>query len=286
MRRWTARGRQGGDEAPCSLFRASSAYSGRARPVPGELGLFPYELGPPQETRPARRFRPPNAGLGLPGSARAAAGRCGPLRAAAGHSGPGERATTGPPSMTSARPPEASAARSSATSPPELSRRAFPKSFGPRSGPKEALLGQKRARSGPGTTDGRLHGQDVHLGVAGPAGEFARGRVAAGVAPGRARQHHLGDLVLTGEPRESSGRATLQGGELAAELRGQRRVACQQLLQVSGWRPGRDDCHQEIAGQLRRERGRAPDQRLHASPRRGAAQDGGPRLAVRCRCSP
>ena len=52
----------------------------------------------------------------------------------------------------------------------------------------------------------------MHLGVAGPAGEFVHDAVAA--SAGVTGQEYLGDLVLVCELRESIGRAALQRGEL------------------------------------------------------------------------
>jgi hypothetical protein len=109
----------------------------------------------------------------------------------------------------------------------------------PRGGSASPSSSAARPRS-PTTTTG-LCGQDVHLSVAGPVDEFVQDAVAA--SAGVAGQHYLGDLVLVCELREGIGRAALQRGEPAAELRCQRGVPGQHLVQVSGCRYGRDDCH-------------------------------------------
>ena len=119
----------------------------------------------------------------------------------------------------------------------------------------------------------------MYLGVAGPPGELAQQRVASSPEFGVPGQHDLGDLVLSRELGQGIGRVrALKPDELTAELRGQRGITGQYRLKLGRRRPLLllDHRHPEVAGELCSERCRAPDQRFHPGPRRGAGQDGGP----------
>jgi hypothetical protein len=113
----------------------------------------------------------------------------------------------------------------------------------------------------------------VHLDVAGAAGQLAQDQVTAALGSGPAGQHHLRDVMLARVRRQGRRWGAGQDGELTAELCGQRRVPCQQLLGVRWGRRRRHDGDPELPGEPGGQRGRPPDQRLHPGPWRRAAQD-------------